>query len=248
MIQRGTNHAWSNRSDRPCRVAFVLIDALPDGADAPPIITCALTGGYHDKATTPALPEQPDEIVEQGIAAWAAGAAVLHVHARDPDGRNTTDREIYREIHTRLCAETDAIVQLTTGGGLSQTLRGAAEHRAAQPGDVLAEHGPCPVLHARRPGAHARQPARPDRVVRREMLDRGVKPELEVYNPTMLEEVERLVDAGLLPAAAERRLRPRRAGPERGPRARGRTSATRSPGCPRAPTAASSGSAARSCR
>ena len=54
-----------------------------------PIITCALTGGYHDKTTHPNLPEQPDEIVEQGIRAWEAGAAVLHVHARDPDGHNT---------------------------------------------------------------------------------------------------------------------------------------------------------------
>src|SRR5205807_5053724 len=92
------------------------------GVDRPaPIITCALTGGAHSKADWPNLPEQPDEIVEQGIAAWKAGAAVLHVHARDPDGSNTTNREIYREIHSRLCAETDAIVQLTTGGGLDQT-------------------------------------------------------------------------------------------------------------------------------
>src|SRR5215207_10230485 len=84
--------------------------------DAPPIITCALTGGYHDKATTPALPEQPDEIVEQGVAAWEAGAAVLHVHARNPDGSNTMDATIYGELHERLCAETDAVIQLTTGG------------------------------------------------------------------------------------------------------------------------------------
>ena len=47
---------------------------------------------------------------------------MLHVHARDPDGRNTIDKEIYREIHERLRAETDAIVQLTTGGGLSHAL------------------------------------------------------------------------------------------------------------------------------
>src|SRR5262245_18051663 len=89
-------------------------------AEHPPIITCALTGGAHDKRANPALPEQPDEIVEQGIRAWEEGAAVLHTHARDPDGANTTNREIYREILTRLCAETDAIVQLTTGGGIGQ--------------------------------------------------------------------------------------------------------------------------------
>ena len=54
---------------------------------------------------------------------------MLHIHARDPDGRNTTDKEIYREIHTRLCAETDAIVQLTTGGGLTPELRASASAR-----------------------------------------------------------------------------------------------------------------------
>jgi uncharacterized protein (DUF849 family) len=50
------------------------------------VITCALTGGIHGKEANPRLPEQPDEIVAQGIAAWQAGAAVLHVHARKPDG------------------------------------------------------------------------------------------------------------------------------------------------------------------
>ena len=82
----------------------------------PVVITCALTGGIHGKEANPNLPEQPDEIVEQGIDAWRAGAAVLHVHARNPDGSNTMDPAIYGELHERLCAETDAVVQLTTGG------------------------------------------------------------------------------------------------------------------------------------
>ena len=59
----------------------------PAAADDVVIITCALTGGIHGKEANPRLPEQPDEIVEQGIAAWRAGAAVLHVHARKPDGK-----------------------------------------------------------------------------------------------------------------------------------------------------------------
>ena len=78
----------------------------------PIVITCALTGGIHGKEANARLPEQPDEIIEQGIEAAAAGAAVLHVHARNPDGSNTMDPEIYSLIHRRLCEETDAIVQL----------------------------------------------------------------------------------------------------------------------------------------
>src|SRR5689334_21572212 len=82
----------------------------------PVVITCALTGAIHGKEANPNLPEQPDEIVEQGVAAWRAGAAILHVHARNPDGSNTMDPAIYGELHERLCAETDAVIQLTTGG------------------------------------------------------------------------------------------------------------------------------------
>src|SRR6202012_4214603 len=82
----------------------------------PIVITCALTGGIHGKEANARLPEQPDEIIEQGIEAAQAGAAVLHVHARNPDGSNTMDPELYGLIHRRLCEETDAVVQLTTGG------------------------------------------------------------------------------------------------------------------------------------
>ena len=74
------------------------------------IITCALTGGIHGKEANPNLPEQPDEIVAQGVAAWRAGAAVLHVHARAPDGSSTMDPAIFAELHARLCAETDAVI------------------------------------------------------------------------------------------------------------------------------------------
>jgi 3-keto-5-aminohexanoate cleavage enzyme len=168
--------------------------------EAPPIITCALTGGYHDKATTPALPEQPDEIVEQGIRAWEAGAAVLHIHARDPDGRNTTDKEIYREIHQRLCTETDAIVQLTTGGGLTQTYAERLSTALLNPEMCSLNMGF--VLFFTRDGRALMldNPRAQIEWFAKEMLDRGIKPELEVYNPTMLEEVGRLIDAGLLEA------------------------------------------------
>ena len=56
------------------------------------IISCALTGGIHTPTMSPALPVSPDMLAEQGIAAAQAGAAILHVHARDArDGRPTPD-------------------------------------------------------------------------------------------------------------------------------------------------------------
>jgi 3-keto-5-aminohexanoate cleavage enzyme len=164
-----------------------------------PIITCALTGGYHSKVDWPSLPEQPDEIVEQGIRAWEAGAAVLHIHARDPDGSNTADIEVYREIHTRLCAETDAVIQLTTGGGLDQTYEQRISTALLSPemcslnmGFVLffAPDGTPMMLANPRPQIEW---------YAREMMARRVVPEYEIYNITMLEELERLIDGGLAP-------------------------------------------------
>ena len=61
------------------------------------IISCAMTGGIHTPTMSPALPVTPDMLAEQGIEAARAGAAILHVHARDPrDGRPTPDPEVYR--------------------------------------------------------------------------------------------------------------------------------------------------------
>lgn len=162
-----------------------------------PIITCALTGGAHTKADWPNLPEQPDEIVEQGIAAWKAGAAVLHVHARDPDGSNTTNIEVYREIHTRLCAETDAIVQLTTGGGLDQTYEQRMSTVLLSPEMASLNMGFALFFDRDNRGAMLSNPRPQIEWFAREMIERGVKPEYELYNATMIEELERLVDAGL---------------------------------------------------
>ncbi|NJL34212.1 MAG: 3-keto-5-aminohexanoate cleavage protein [Chloroflexaceae bacterium] len=112
------------------------------------MITCALTGGIHGKEANPNLPEQPDEIAEQGIAAWRAGASILHVHARKPDGSNTMAKTIYRELHERLCAETDAVVQLTTGGESAPVGGRAAQYRHAQSRDVLAQYGADELLYS----------------------------------------------------------------------------------------------------
>ncbi len=84
------------------------------------IVTCALTGAQQGKAANPNLPEQPDEIIEQGLAAWRAGAAILHLHARDAQGRATADVGIFRAIVEGLrAAGCDALLNLTTGGAVA---------------------------------------------------------------------------------------------------------------------------------
>jgi len=87
------------------------------------IITCAVTGAIHTPTMSPHLPITPDEITDQAVAAAEAGAAILHLHARDPnDGRPTPDPEVFMQFLPRIRERTDAVVNITTGGGLTMSL------------------------------------------------------------------------------------------------------------------------------
>ncbi len=84
------------------------------------IITCALTGAQQGKEANPALPEQPAEIIEAGLAAWRAGASILHIHARDKNGKAASDVETFRTIVEGLKeAGCKAVINLTTGGAIA---------------------------------------------------------------------------------------------------------------------------------
>lgn len=163
----------------------------------PVIITCALTGGIHGKEANENLPEQPDEIVAQGVAAWKAGAAILHVHARNPDGSNTMDPAIYSELHERLCAETDAIVQLTTGGSPRLSIDERINTVRLAPEMCSLNMG---LLNFFIRGEQVFFPNHRSDIERfaHEIREREVRPELEVYNSAMLEEVDHLLGLEIL--------------------------------------------------
>ncbi len=94
------------------------------------IITCAVTGGIHTPTMSDYLPLTPDQIAEQAIGAAEAGASILHLHARDPDdGRPTPDPEIFMQFLPRIKQSSDAVINITTGGGLNMTV----EERLAAP-------------------------------------------------------------------------------------------------------------------
>lgn len=161
------------------------------------IITCALTGGIHGKEANASLPEQPDEVVRQGVAAAEAGAAVLHVHARAPDGSNTMDLGVYSELHERLCSETDAIVQLTTGGSPRLTIEERMNTVQLAPEMCSLNMG---LLNFFIRGEQVFFPNHRSDIVRfaEAMRERDIRPELEVYSSAMLEEVKHLTALGIL--------------------------------------------------
>ncbi len=87
------------------------------------IVSCAVTGSVHTPTMSPHLPLTPDQIAEQAIEAAQAGAAILHLHARDPqDGRPTADPKVFDQFVPRICDATDAVINITTGGSTRMTL------------------------------------------------------------------------------------------------------------------------------
>jgi uncharacterized protein (DUF849 family) len=87
------------------------------------IITCAVTGSIHTPTMSPHLPLTPDEVAGQAIEAAEAGAAILHLHARDPrDGRPTPDPKVFMQFLPRIKQASDAVINITTGGGHGMTL------------------------------------------------------------------------------------------------------------------------------
>lgn len=98
------------------------------------IITCAVTGGIHTPTMSDALPYRPADIASQAIDAAEAGASILHLHARDPEnGRPTPDPDVFMQFLPVIKQATNAVVNITTGGGLGMTVeqRLAAPLRAA---------------------------------------------------------------------------------------------------------------------
>ncbi|MBW0105130.1 3-keto-5-aminohexanoate cleavage protein [Pseudonocardia sp. KRD291] len=86
------------------------------------IITTAVTGSVNVPSQSPYLPLSADEVADAAIGAAEAGSAVVHLHARRPDGRPTFEPEVFEEIVGRITARTDAVINITTGGSPAMTM------------------------------------------------------------------------------------------------------------------------------
>ena len=86
------------------------------------IVTAAITGSIHTPSMSPYLPITPEQIADNAIGAYEAGASMVHVHVRDPEtGQPSSDVNLYRQVLTRIKNKCNVIVSTTTGGGLGMS-------------------------------------------------------------------------------------------------------------------------------
>ena len=162
----------------------------------PVIISCAVTGSGDTTAISPHVPVTPEQIAEEALAARGAGAAIVHIHVRDPDtGAPSRELDLYREVVERIRAEdSEGIINLTTGIGARFSPDEADPNRNASSGMVAPEGRMNHVLELRPEicsldvatmnfGQHAFVNT-PDHVTRiaEAVRGAGVKPELEVFD------------------------------------------------------------------
>lgn len=157
------------------------------------IITAAITGAEVRREDTPYLPVTPDELALESRRAREAGAAVIHLHVRDQDGKPTQDREIYREAMKKIRAATDVIIQVSTGGAVGMT----PEERV-QPvtlGPEMASLSTGSVNFGSE--VFLNSPA-VIRFLAEKCREYGVRPEIEVFETGMIQNALELVKEGLV--------------------------------------------------
>ncbi|MFB6168908.1 MAG: 3-keto-5-aminohexanoate cleavage protein [Haloferacaceae archaeon] len=158
----------------------------------PVIVTAALTGGVHGKEANPNLPESPGEIGQAAAACEAAGASIVHLHARRPNGERAFSAERFQEVADAVREATDdVILQHSTGG-------------TAAPEDLRMEPirtDPAPEMASLDMGPLNRYDHLTSENTRGfvdrlhdEMLERGIKPEMEVFNDGHLNETLAFLD------------------------------------------------------
>jgi 3-keto-5-aminohexanoate cleavage enzyme len=157
------------------------------------IVTVAPVGPVATKADNPHLPTQPEEIADAVVEAYGAGAAVAHLHFRDPQDRPTADPEVARRTVGMIADRCPVLVQVSTGVGVDVPFEDRAALVELRP--RMATLNPCTMTFGSR--VFDNPPAGVRRLAAR-MRDLGIKPELEIYDSGHLDECFRLRDEGYL--------------------------------------------------
>jgi len=164
------------------------------------IITVAQTGAWPlvTKVLNPNLPEQPEEIAESAYACYQEGAAICHIHARDKEGKSTGTKEVFQEIHDRIRAKCNIILQDSTGGGPNLTFEQRIECLYAQPEMASLNMGSLMRVSGQYKGIAFSNLREDIETYVTRMRKIGVKPEMEIYSHAMFREVENLIKKGLV--------------------------------------------------
>ena len=157
------------------------------------IITVALAGAEVTREQQPNLPITPDEIAEAAYECYLAGASIAHVHARDNDGNPTQSYEVYKEIKEKIEAKCNMIFQPSTGGAVYHTFE-----QRKQPLELNPEMA---TLSAGTTNFGSDIFVNSEEYIEKfatEMKERGIKPEIEVFERGHIANALRLVKKGLL--------------------------------------------------
>lgn len=171
------------------------------------IITAAVSGSLTTRQNSPYVPYTPREIADEAVRAWEAGAAVVHIHVRESDGRASADPRLFAETIGYIKEKCDLIINTTTGGGQAQGISSE---------DRLAVVPACkPDLASLDVGAHIlgrydpeKRKWMPDKIVGHTfselqhyaevMRENGTKPEIEVSDVASIHAASLLLETGAL--------------------------------------------------
>lgn len=183
------------------------------------VITAAVTGATHVPSLSPYFPYTPEQIIEDAVGAAEAGAAVVHIHARDPkDGRPSSDIRIFQQIIKEISDRCKAAICVTTGGSTAMSLEERVkpigilkpELASLNSGSLnfafhlLAGKLKDPKFDWEIPYLLATEDLifantfKNVRIFAKAMYDVGTKPELEVYDTGMINNIKNLIDVGAL--------------------------------------------------
>ena len=182
----------------------------------PTIISCAITGNITTVESTPYLPVTPEQIASSSLEAVRAGAAIVHIHVRHPDGRPSMEMQHYREVVDRLrAADEDVIINLTTGPG-QRYVPSEPDPAGAAPGTTLmVPERRVELILALRPelcsldfntmysgNSVVINTPRNLAIMAEIIRDAGVRPELEVFDSGDIQLANQFIQEGRLDAPA----------------------------------------------
>jgi 3-keto-5-aminohexanoate cleavage enzyme len=165
-------------------------------AGDPVVVTVALTGGVHGKEANPNLPETPEEIGRAAAACERAGASVVHLHARRPNGERSFETERFQEVNDAVRDATDDVVIQNSTGGTGAPLEERRNSLRTDPPPEMASLDMGPLNRYRHLTSENTRHTIEE--LGREMHERGITPELEVFNNGHLNETYRLLERDVI--------------------------------------------------